>query len=704
MKISILLPYKENFSPTYPGAVSIFVKDMTKLSKYKNNITIYGSTHYKKKLLNNYYNLPFKKGLFQSSNQIYLDNFLINENKNKSDLIEIHNRPSYVNKISKNTSSKIVLYFHNDPLNMSGSKSINERLNLINKTEKIIFNSEWSKKRFLENLNKLLNKSNKLEVINQSTNKTKINLNKKKKIIVFAGKLNSAKGYDIFGKAIIKILDKYNDWQSIVIGDEPREKIIFTHKNLKLLGFVEHNKVLNYFKNSSIAVACSRWEEPFGRTSLEAASRGCAVIISNRGGLPETVTNAIILKNLNEKNLFKSIEKLIKKKKLRRELQYKSIKNFYLTNKYISKKIDLYRIKLLKNNIPTIKYTKKKIHKILHITNFNERHNGRLHYNTGKRINNGFIRLGHNVLSLSDRDILKQNKSLTDISGINTLNNRIITTVDNFRPDTIVLGHADNITVDTIKKIKKMYNPVVCQWFLDPLIKNGPDYKRNKRRITHIDKFIDATFITTHPDEINFKINKSFFMPNPCDISFESLDNSKGKPAKDLFFAMSHGVHRGVLKGGKSDDREKFLNKLKVKIPNIKFDIFGMNDVQPIWGDKFLNTLSNYKMGLNLSRGKPIKYYSSDRIVQLIANGLLTFIDKKTKLNEIISSKGVVYYNNINDLIKKINFYKKNPKLAEKISSIGRKEYFKKFNSNIISNFIIEKSHKLKSRKKYSWN
>ena len=74
MKISILLPYKENFSPTYPGAVSIFVKDTTKLSKYKNNITIYGSTHYKKKLLNNYYNLPFKKGLFQSSNQIYLDN------------------------------------------------------------------------------------------------------------------------------------------------------------------------------------------------------------------------------------------------------------------------------------------------------------------------------------------------------------------------------------------------------------------------------------------------------------------------------------------------------------------------------------------------------------------------------------------------------------------------------------------------------
>ena len=50
MKISILLPYKENFSPIYPGAVSLFVKDTTMISKYKNFITIYGNTVLKKNL------------------------------------------------------------------------------------------------------------------------------------------------------------------------------------------------------------------------------------------------------------------------------------------------------------------------------------------------------------------------------------------------------------------------------------------------------------------------------------------------------------------------------------------------------------------------------------------------------------------------------------------------------------------------------
>jgi len=58
-------------------------------------------------------------------------------------------------------------------------------------------------------------------------------------------------------------------------------------------------KVIKIYKKTSIAVVCSRWDEPFGRTSLEAAANGCAVIISNRGGLPETITNGIILKKLS---------------------------------------------------------------------------------------------------------------------------------------------------------------------------------------------------------------------------------------------------------------------------------------------------------------------------------------------------------------------------------------------------------------------
>ena len=64
-------------------------------------------------------------------------------------------------------------------------------------------------------------------------------------------------------------------------------------------------------------------------------------------------------------------------------------------------------------------------------------------------------------------------------------------------------------------------------------------------------------------------------------------------------------------------------------------------------------------MGLNLSRGKPIKYYSSDRIVQLVGNGLLTFIDENTLLNDFFTNKEIIFYKNILDLSYKLNKYKR---------------------------------------------
>ena len=61
MKISILLPYTEDYSSHYAGAVSIFINDTLKLSKYKKNITVYGNTKFKKGLFKNYVNIPLKK-------------------------------------------------------------------------------------------------------------------------------------------------------------------------------------------------------------------------------------------------------------------------------------------------------------------------------------------------------------------------------------------------------------------------------------------------------------------------------------------------------------------------------------------------------------------------------------------------------------------------------------------------------------------
>ena len=82
---------------------------------------------------------------------------------------------------------------------------------------------------------------------------------------------------------------------------------------------------------------------------MEATSCGCAVIITNRGGLPEAAPNAIKINNLNVNSVKLAIENLIKNKNFRKALQKKSLKGFYLTNNLISKKIDNYRRELIKS-------------------------------------------------------------------------------------------------------------------------------------------------------------------------------------------------------------------------------------------------------------------------------------------------------------------------------------------------------------------
>ena len=125
------------------------------------------------------------------------------------------------------------------------------------------------------------------------------------------------------------------------------------------------------------------------------------------------------------------------------------------------------------------------------------------------------------------------------------------------------------------------------------------------------------------------------------------------------------------------------------KIPNIKYDFYGFSNKQPIWGNDFNNALINSKMGLNLSRGKPTKYYSSNRIASIMGNGILTFIDEKVQMNDFFNKNEIIFYKNINDLADKIKFYYKNDKIRTKIAHNGKKKYFKLFNETKITKHFI---------------
>ena len=235
-------------------------------------------------------------------------------------------------------------------------------------------------------------------------------------------------------------------------------------------------------------------------------------------------------------------------------------------------------------------FSKKGI-KILHIADMHQRHQGRLFYSTGKKMNNGFIKNDFNVLQISDRDFLKSNvfnyKKKTFI-------NYIYNTIKNFNPDIILFGHVDSLNEKDIYELKNDHKDVkFSQYFLDTLDPNFEQFSRHKDRFFLKYQICDTNFITTDPSTLDFvDKSKTFYIPNVCDASIDILENYKFLDLPyDIFFALSHGQHRGGLKTGYIDERAFFLNKLDLN--GVKDNFFGINK-SPIWGSDFFDQLSNH--------------------------------------------------------------------------------------------------------------
>ena len=694
IKIATILPYKENYTFSKAAAAALWVAEFFKFSKFKGNNFIFGNTNTEDHLTKNYINIKISnlKSKFTSSTIEYCNEFIKKSKKYNFDIIEIHNRPLMFNYLKlKDINSKFIIYFHNDPLSMKGSKSISERLSLLDKIDKIIFVSKWVQNRFFEGLDqKLLNKT---EVVYPSIHYEK-KIFKKNKNITFVGKLNMAKGYDIYRDAIIKILDEFPDWNAFSIGDEKRNKPIINHSKHKDLGYLTHKNVLKFLQRSEIAVVPSRWEEPFGRTALESSSRACATIISNRGGLPETTDHCVVLKKLTYIELYNEIKKLIKNVKFRKKIQLDGFKNVKHLIKNNSNLIDDIRENLLSKF--QLNYMTNRL-RIINIYNLGQKLNHRLYnISLGKKFTNGFIRNEHDVLEISDRDFIKQNRNFSLKTVKDKFQDYLVETFKNYKPNFIFFGHTKNLEPNTIEIFRSLNkNLIISQWNEDPVMPSLSYSKSNIENIAFYSQLVDHNFITTEPKiflKQNNKVKNLHFFFVPVDKNIERFDVFNLKPRKDIFYAMSHGVNRATLKKGKTDERINFLNNLIKKINNINYDFYGFENKEPIWGDYFYQALINSKMGLNLSRGKPTKYYSSNRIASLMGNGLLTFIDEKTQMSDFFTKKEFISYNGINDLSDKINFYKKNEIVRKKIAENGKKKYFKLFDELKTTKYIINKS------------
>ena len=184
--------------------------------------------------------------------------------------------------------------------------------------------------------------------------------------------------------------------------------------------------------------------------------------------------------------------------------------------------------------------------RVLHASNFGDKHNARLYWNQCFKISNGFIRNGHNVYNFSDRD--RSRKSIINkLNSNKQVQGEFIKTIVNYNPELIILGHADRIHADTLEYIRKKNQDIkIIEWNVDNFHLDNTRKKLLKRS-----KYLDGIFSTTADPLISECVSNNFisFFPNIVDQSIENMQIFKKENHEyDVFFALSHGVGTSKLR------------------------------------------------------------------------------------------------------------------------------------------------------------
>ena len=363
-KINIFLPFKEKFSNKTMSSVSISVKANIEKSIFKNELKVFGQYVDNPIFSNNF--VGIKKPLFPfMSKNLNLAKKMcieINSSKTSRPIIEIHNRPYVVKLIKENIkSSKVILFFHNDPLEMKGSKSVKDRLNLLNKCAAICFVSEYIKKQFLTDIKSY---PKNIKVIYNGISKVSKKHVLKEKNVIFIGRLVEEKGAHLFLEASRILSEKYKSWNFTIIGSpylgSNKEETDYSRKilstinkltsNIKLTGYLPYDEAQKIIQKASIMVVPSIWPEPFGLVVAEGMMYGCAIIASKNGGIPEIIEDkGIVLETLNTNTIINAIELLINNNSLRKKYQKEASSNFPFTSEVSSKSLDTLRKHILLN-------------------------------------------------------------------------------------------------------------------------------------------------------------------------------------------------------------------------------------------------------------------------------------------------------------------------------------------------------------------
>jgi glycosyltransferase involved in cell wall biosynthesis len=347
MRIKILLPYKETFSPQYAGAISLLVKNEYAFSCYSASTTVYGRLHDKPVFEGITFNgLKPRRRLGLGSKNIGLARAFFKELKqDKTDLVELHNRPYLFHYLFAQINTPITLHLHNDPLSMKGSCTAAERIAILDRAAAVICVSNHIKSRFMEGI---AGEYKNCFVLNNGVHRTLSRPPEKSKSIVFVGQISKNKGPHLLLEALQGWFSNYPDWKCAFVGGSKhgdyhfqsdyerafRQQCTGLGAQVQVTGYLPNAEVAQLMQQASVVVVPSIWQEPFGIVAAEALAHGAILLASNVGGLADIVAGrGVVLSECNAANIKLELQRIVTDAHHRQNLINRAWQTFDLTAK-----------------------------------------------------------------------------------------------------------------------------------------------------------------------------------------------------------------------------------------------------------------------------------------------------------------------------------------------------------------------------------
>jgi glycosyltransferase involved in cell wall biosynthesis len=370
-EILILLPPAEQFGPERAGAIALHVRDVTRASRFRDRIRIFGAAVARPFAGFDFCPLqPAWHGL-RGRNVGLAEALRRRLGDRRGVLVEVYNRPNmFAHLAARAPDLPLTLRLSNDPRTMRGARTAPERARILARAQAIFCVSDFVRQRFLEGLDGLEGLEGpgaerdrqKLQVVFNGIPRTLAAPPEKEPLILFVGRIIAAKGVADLVAALERVLPRRPGWRAEIIGTsrtrrkgEPtafesalRERSARLGGQVRWPGYLPNDEVMARYRRAAIVVVPSLWDEPLARTAIEGLASGCAVLAYAKGGLPEVLRGrGLLVEQPAPEALALALERLVADHALRARLQDRAWHDYPFDIEQLAERVDAVRERVL---------------------------------------------------------------------------------------------------------------------------------------------------------------------------------------------------------------------------------------------------------------------------------------------------------------------------------------------------------------------